>query len=171
VRTEAFRTLHGRGETPAPITVWMVNAGELAAAPSEQRRLVRAAQRLGLDRPGLSDHPELLWCRLAGMSPHISLSGHTSVVTTVAFGQLPDGPTLLASASYDQTVRLWDAATGQQVGDPLIGHTAGLTAVAFGQVPGGRTLLATGSWDQTVRLWTQPPASQSATLSPATPSR
>jgi hypothetical protein len=67
VRIEAFRTLYVRGEMPAPITVWMVNAGELAAAPSEQRRLVRAlaAQRLGLHRVGLSDHPELLWCRLA----------------------------------------------------------------------------------------------------------
>jgi hypothetical protein len=79
VRTEAFRTLYGRDHMPDAITVWMVDAGHLAAAPPEQRGLVRAlgAQRLGLHRPRPSDDPELLWSRLARVSPHISLSGRT----------------------------------------------------------------------------------------------
>jgi hypothetical protein len=108
VGTEAFRTLFGRGDMPDAITVWMVNADELAVAPAEQRGLVWAlgAQLLGLNKPGLSEHPDLLWCRLARVSPHISLAGHTAAVTAVAFGQLPDGRTLLATGSEDHIVRV-----------------------------------------------------------------
>ncbi len=40
------------------------------------------------------------------------LEGHTSVVNAVAFSQ--DG-SLLASASDDETVRLWNPATGQEI--------------------------------------------------------
>jgi WD40 repeat protein len=79
------------------------------------------------------------------------LTGHTSGVTALAFGRLPDGRTLLATASED-TVKLWDPATGRSTGHPLT-HANAVTAVAFGRLPDGRTLLATASYDQTVRLW------------------
>ncbi|WP_239341784.1 TIR domain-containing protein [Frankia sp. CiP3] len=79
---------------------------------------------------------------------HAPLTGHTGWVYGVAFG--PGG--LLASASLDRTVRLWDISDPvhpHPMGEPLTGHTSWVYGVAFG--PGG--LLASASFDRTVRLW------------------
>jgi len=74
-------------------------------------------------------------------------------VWSVAFGVGADGRPLLASASYDDTVQLWDPATGAPVGDPLPGHAGPVYAVAFGVGAERRPLLASGGSDNTVRLW------------------
>src|SRR6185437_13012007 len=58
--------------------------------------------------------------------------------------------TLLASASQDQTIRLWDPRRRAPTGSPLISQTEPPYSVAFS--PDG-TLLASGSGDATIRLW------------------
>jgi WD40 repeat protein len=67
-------------------------------------------------------------------------------VRSVAFS--PDGRAL-ASASWDNTIRLWDAASGA-LRRTLAGHTQPVWSVAFS--PDGRAL-ASGSTDNTIRLW------------------
>ncbi|MBT2453079.1 trypsin-like peptidase domain-containing protein, partial [Streptomyces sp. ISL-43] len=77
---------------------------------------------------------------------HRRMSGHTQRVSSVAFSR--DGLTL-ATSSFDQTVRLWDAATGK-TRTTLTGHTGQVNSVTFS--PDGKTL-ATASSDGTARLW------------------
>eukprot|EP00961_Rhodomonas_salina_P059042 793090-Rhodomonas_salina.1 len=56
---------------------------------------------------------------------------------------------MLASGSWDRTVRLWNPSTGEEKRS-LTGHTDFVTSVAFS--PDGQ-MLASGSRDKTVRLW------------------
>jgi WD40 repeat protein len=73
--------------------------------------------------------------------------GHTGDVNSVAFSR--DG-TILASASDDRTVRLWNPATQKRIGPPLEGQRSQLMTVALS--PDGK-VVASGGYDQTVRLW------------------
>ena len=74
------------------------------------------------------------------------LTGHTDFVISVSFS--PDGQ-MLASGSWDNTLRLWDANTGEHL-RTLTGHTDSVSSVSFS--PDGNTI-ASGSWDNTILLW------------------
>ncbi|MGP4111347.1 NB-ARC domain-containing protein [Streptomyces sp. 4N509B] len=100
--------------------------------------------RAGLRVPKL----EPIW-PLADLSvPHdvAEASGHIGGVTACSFS--PDGD-LLASASDDATVRVWQLADGGQRA-VLSGHAGGVWDCSFSS---DGTLIATASADRTVRLW------------------
>lgn len=75
-----------------------------------------------------------------------AMKGHTKPIVDIAFS--PDGR-LIATASQDNTVRLWDSTNQRQLGQPLTGFAAAVTSMAFS--PDGRTLVTTS--EPHVWLW------------------
>ena len=119
--------------------------GILAVAFSPDGRYVLTA----------GESPELRWWEIAdisesvterGWTPTRKLQGHVGPVYHMRFS--PDG-SVLATASGDRTVRLWDGKSGQQL-RALVDADDLLYSVAFS--PDSR-LIAAGGGDGITRLW------------------
>ena len=78
--------------------------------------------------------------------PHLYYGGHNDIVTTAKWS--PDSK-LIASASIDATVQVWETAKGQTK-KTYTGHTSGVNAVSWS--PNGQ-LIASGGDDGTVQVW------------------
>src|SRR4051812_14854616 len=76
----------------------------------------------------------------------LAITGHTDRIRSVAVS--PDGRRI-ATASFDNTARIWDAETGQEI------MALGKPAEHFIQIVFSRdgNLIATASYDRTARLW------------------
>ena len=85
------------------------------------------------------------------------LAGHTHWVRACAVA--PDGQHVV-SASYDQTLKVWELASGRQVAT-LQGHTDHVTACAV--TPDGRHVVS-ASHDQSLKVWELASGRQVATL-------
>ncbi|KAL8383342.1 hypothetical protein RB595_006880 [Gaeumannomyces hyphopodioides] len=70
------------------------------------------------------------------------LKGHTNGVTCL---QLLDN--MLATGSYDATIKIWDIETGREL-RTLKGHTRGIRTLQFDE-----SKLISGSLDNTVKIW------------------
>ncbi|MCB9710926.1 MAG: caspase family protein [Nitrospiraceae bacterium] len=91
----------------------------------------------------------LLWPSLTTFAQDIqprTLIGHTNEIFGLAFDATSH---TVASASADQTIRLWDAQTGR-LQKELHGHTATIRSLAFS--PKG-PWLASGASDKTTKVW------------------
>src|SRR5262249_3557444 len=87
------------------------------------------------------------WYFLKGLCQgRFTLRGHEGRVNAVAYR--PDGRRL-ATAGYDQQIRIWDTRTGALL-QPLLGHEGEVWALAYR--PEGRLLVSAGE-DHTLRVW------------------
>lgn len=86
------------------------------------------------------------WNLVSGMTGPV-VRGSEPFNSVVAVS--PDG-TLVATASQEHTIEVWDRLKGRQLLPPLYGHTGYVERLAF--TPDGRTLLS-GSWDHSLRAW------------------
>ena len=110
---------------------------------------------------GSVDRQVNVWDIRNGSVPVSCFSDHQLAVRRVRFSPFSDS--LILSASYDMTVKLWSVGTMQQV-DSYSHHTEFVIGIDFSNFE--RDLVASTSWDRTVGMWklgggsSLPPAQQ-----------
>jgi len=116
----------------------------------ERGHVGRVRSLLGGQRPiaGQEDLRGFEWFYYQRLShrDRFTLRGHDHVVSTLA---VSPNSQMLATGSYDRTIKLWNPATGQLRGT-LTGHRGWITSLAFSA---DGQLLASGSHDRAVILW------------------
>ncbi|WTW94138.1 WD40 repeat domain-containing protein [Streptomycetaceae bacterium NBC_01309] len=93
-----------------------------------------------------------------GMSGHVGAVWGMTTWTGPADPGAPHGPTLLATAGDDGTVRLWDPRSGDPAGTSLAGHRGAVWGVCSYPNPeadkgGSPSLLAGVGYDGEIRVW------------------
>ncbi len=93
------------------------------------------------------------WSRGRRTTGHQVLTGHTSGVTAVAVGALPDSTPVVVSGDRGGAIRVWRLADGVPFGDPLRGHDGEVKALAVGALPDGTPIIVGGGSGGAVWVW------------------
>ncbi|MEH2070391.1 MAG: caspase family protein [Nostoc sp.] len=131
----------------------------LIAATQSNRQLSGRTLRKDVNLEQTANQQAVVALRQAiyNMQEQNRLEGHSNYIYSVRFS--PDGKTI-ASASADNTVKLWNAVTGKEI-TTLKGHSNFVGGVAFS--PDGKTI-ASASADNTVKLWNTATGKEITTL-------
>ncbi|MHC4917052.1 MAG: WD40 repeat domain-containing serine/threonine protein kinase, partial [Planctomycetota bacterium] len=143
------------------ICVWSLSSGKMIREIPEQPKKICALTfspdgyylvsgdvsgriRIWRPRSGKRDNP-------VDGSVTRELTGHTMDISVLcwAYRDKKRRTTMLASASVDRTLRIWDPLTGREA-LRLIGHTDAVTSVALS--PDGERVVTCGM-DRTIKIW------------------
>ncbi|KAF5270442.1 hypothetical protein FQR65_LT05630 [Abscondita terminalis] len=95
---------------------------------------------------GSDDFTLFLWNPEQDKKPLARLTGHQQLINDVKFS--PDGR-ILASASFDKSIKLWESRTGKFI-CTLRGHVQAVYMISFSI---DSRLMVSGSADSTLKLW------------------
>lgn len=134
------------GEGGAIESVDMLSAARAPAASSTQRHDQVATLAPAPPAPAAAPAAAEPSIRVTekGIVPQV---GHSDVIAQAVFS--PDGG-LVATASWDHTVKLWDTASGKLLRS-FIGHTGWVTNVVYSA--DSRTIVTCSKDDDSVRVW------------------
>ncbi|XP_049787502.1 notchless protein homolog 1 isoform X1 [Schistocerca cancellata] len=95
---------------------------------------------------GSDDFTLFLWQPESNKKPVARMTGHQQLINDVKFS--PDAR-IIASASFDKSIKLWDGLTGKYL-TSLRGHVQAVYQVAWAA---DSRLLVSGSADSTLKVW------------------
>ncbi|KYN17648.1 PREDICTED: notchless protein homolog 1 [Trachymyrmex cornetzi] len=95
---------------------------------------------------GSDDFTLFLWKPEKEKKPIARMTGHQQLINDVKFS--PDGR-LIASASFDKSIKLWESNTGTYIAS-LRGHVQAIYSIAWSA---DSRLLVSGSADSTLKVW------------------
>ena len=95
---------------------------------------------------GSDDFTMFMWDPIHSKKPICRMTGHKQLINQVAFS--PNG-LLVASASFDKSVKIWNGITGKYIGT-LRGHVGSVYQISWSA---DSRLLMSGSKDSTVKIW------------------
>uniref|UniRef100_A0A9L0JZT0 Notchless protein homolog 1 n=1 Tax=Equus asinus TaxID=9793 RepID=A0A9L0JZT0_EQUAS len=129
-----------------------INAQDLQGSLQELKE--RALSRYNLVRgqgperlvSGSDDFTLFLWSPAEDKKPLARMTGHQALINQVLFS--PDSR-IVASASFDKSIKLWDGRTGKYLAS-LRGHVAAVYQIAWSA---DSRLLVSGSSDSTLKVW------------------